>query len=210
MRRQWVHKVSNHSGEMAAVSVVDETGVEIKIYTSQSDMEHAWLFRNKKTGETTTNSNNGYVRLEILKEYDALAYLEMLESVIHQARAYLTEKHEDRANNLRDWAWKIKKRDGKCMICERTDQLEAHHIESRNYANTLELSLANGVTLCHEHHDEFHKIYGKGNNDAKQLMEYRHWKETGEPTCYLRPRGSSKLANYVRLKEIESKKKNGN
>jgi hypothetical protein len=200
--------VSNHGGEMAAVSVVDETGVEIKIYTSKSDMEHAWYFRDKRTGEVIS-SEAGHIRLEILKEYDALAYLDMLESVIHQARVYLIEKHEDQANNLHDWHWKIKKRDGKCMICGRTEQLEAHHIEARNYANTLELSLANGVALCHEHHDEFHKIYGKGNNDAKQLMEYRLWKETGEPICYLHPRGTSKLDNYVRrLKEVERKKKN--
>ena len=52
-----------------------------------------------------------------------------------------------------EWARRVKQRDGQvCRIegCNRTEQLEAHHIVplAQGGKNTLD----NGVTLCHRHH----------------------------------------------------------
>jgi len=50
--------------------------------------------------------------------------------------------------------------------------LVAHHIN--NFADFAELRLAidNGITLCKQAHDEFHKIYGKHYNTRAQLEEF--------------------------------------
>jgi len=50
--------------------------------------------------------------------------------------------------------------------------LNAHHIE--NFANKKKLRFedSNGITLCKECHDKFHKIYGYQNNNREQLTEF--------------------------------------
>lgn len=40
----------------------------------------------------------------------------------------------------------------KCKFCARTDSLDAHHITDRNEMPNGGYVLANGITLCPEHH----------------------------------------------------------
>lgn len=58
------------------------------------------------------------------------------------------------------------KRDGhKCTFCDRTDNLDAHHITDRNEMPNGGYVLSNGISLCHTHHmdaEQFHIM--KGNN----------------------------------------------
>ena len=49
------------------------------------------------------------------------------------------------------WADKVKARDGKCIVCEKTGGLEAHHVLGKA-SHRLRYCLANGVTLCNYHH----------------------------------------------------------
>ena len=53
------------------------------------------------------------------------------------------------------------KRDGhKCVFCNVTKDLDAHHITDRNLMPNGGYVLENGITLCHEHHimaEEFHQ-----------------------------------------------------
>ena len=45
------------------------------------------------------------------------------------------------------------KRDGhKCKFCNRTDNLDAHHITDRNELPNGGYVVENGITLCPEHH----------------------------------------------------------
>ena len=60
-----------------------------------------------------------------------------------------------------------------CQCCfQRGGKLNAHHIQ--NYSSNKELRLEgyNGVTLCRNCHKEFHKKYGKKNNNKTQLDEF--------------------------------------
>jgi len=72
------------------------------------------------------------------------------------------------------WRESIFKRDDwtckKCGI--KGGKLHPHHVQ--NFSKYLELrfDINNGITLCVKHHQEFHKIYGKGDNNVVQLLEF--------------------------------------
>lgn len=51
----------------------------------------------------------------------------------------------------RDWAKKIKERDGECVICGAKEYLNAHHIIPREIKE-FKYDLKNGITLCPRHH----------------------------------------------------------
>ena len=67
-------------------------------------------------------------------------------------------------------------RDGcKCLFCNETTNLDAHHIFNRNTMPNGGYTIENGATLCHKHHIEaeantitpnqiFQKIYEKENS----------------------------------------------
>jgi 5-methylcytosine-specific restriction endonuclease McrA len=73
-------------------------------------------------------------------------------------------------NENRKWMDAIKARDGKCLVCGITDNLESHHIiplavliENYNIKNRGEArncfalwDLENGMTLCSKHHYQVH------------------------------------------------------
>lgn len=48
----------------------------------------------------------------------------------------------------------------KCVFCDKTENLDAHHITDRNLMPNGGYVKENGITLCPEHHllaEEFHK-----------------------------------------------------
>ena len=72
------------------------------------------------------------------------------------------------------WAKKVKNRDlGKCKICNSSNRLNAHHLES--YSNNMELRYVvdNGITLCRHHHVLFHRLYGKTANTRSQFLKFQ-------------------------------------
>lgn len=76
------------------------------------------------------------------------------------------------------WISSVLDRDNhKCMCCESTKNLEAHHIV--NYANdkAKRIDIHNGITLCEACHSpmiagSFHNLYGTRNNNIDELQEY--------------------------------------
>jgi len=60
-----------------------------------------------------------------------------------------------------------------CQCCGETEEvLCAHHIESYGDNEELRTVVSNGIAFCEEHHIEFHKKYGYGNNTREQLNEF--------------------------------------
>lgn len=71
------------------------------------------------------------------------------------------------------WADDVKNRDnGKCFICGANDKVVAHHLYSKNKFPSLESEIDNGVTLCTNHHQDFHKSFGYGNNTGFQFLTW--------------------------------------
>lgn len=68
------------------------------------------------------------------------------------------------------WGKQIKKRDKVCQKCNTSQNLNAHHIINfiiDPYEKALDLS--NGICLCKTCHKLFHKLFGKTNNNQKQI-----------------------------------------
>lgn len=61
-----------------------------------------------------------------------------------------------------------------CDCCNKHKQnLNAHHLYSRDNNKDLMYDLDNLITLCVECHKEFHKKYGYGNNTKEQYIEFK-------------------------------------
>ena len=57
-----------------------------------------------------------------------------------------------------------------CVKCqERGGTLHAHHLNGFNSHPEQRFDLDNGACLCHDCHEEFHEVYGKGDNTKEQF-----------------------------------------
>jgi hypothetical protein len=74
-----------------------------------------------------------------------------------------------------EWNQKVKKRDNfVCRICEKGKPLKmvSHHLDGYHWCEEKRLDIDNGVCLCKECHEKFHKIYKKFNNTRQQFEEF--------------------------------------
>ena len=66
------------------------------------------------------------------------------------------------------WSKLVRERDGKCLYCGSTENLQAHHIYSR-VSYTTRWVLGNGITLCFTHH------LGHQFSPHKTPIEFTDW-----------------------------------
>lgn len=60
-----------------------------------------------------------------------------------------------------------------CQKCgAHSNKLRAHHLESFDNNPERRTRIENGVTLCKECHQNFHHIFGRGNNTVKQFTDF--------------------------------------
>jgi len=62
--------------------------------------------------------------------------------------------------------------DCKCAICGSSEDINAHHLNSRDIHPESVFDVDNGVVLCHDCHHIFHLEYGFGHNTAEQFNEW--------------------------------------
>jgi len=89
----------------------------------------------------------------------------------------LTKEHREDTRNYpeyKEWVKKIYKKDNyTCQKCKQYGgSLNAHHIKSYSSVPKLRTEISNGITFCIDCHNNFHHIYGKGNNTKEQLEEF--------------------------------------
>lgn len=96
----------------------------------------------------------------------------------------------DRKKALANWSKQIRARDGKCMMCGKTEHLNAHHILAKEHYDAFQYEMWNGITLCAYHHKwSFHSphknalyfsrwlkvLFPEGYDEAnKKLNEFAH------------------------------------
>lgn len=88
-------------------------------------------------------------------EADLRAQIKYLKKLSH----HFNTSYNNYRSGLISWSKTCKKRDNKqCNICGSTHKLNSHHIFYKSKYPELSLNLNNGVTLCHLHHREVHKL----------------------------------------------------
>lgn len=53
---------------------------------------------------------------------------------------------------LSDWSKEVRDRDKSCIVCNRDDRLNSHHILAKENYHELMFETQNGVALCPFHH----------------------------------------------------------
>ncbi len=60
-----------------------------------------------------------------------------------------------------------------CQCCgQRHGDLKVHHLDGYNWCKEKRTDVTNGITLCNNCHNNFHSIYGYGDNNKKQFEEW--------------------------------------
>lgn len=72
------------------------------------------------------------------------------------------------------WRKEVYERDSyTCQLCQSSNnKLNAHHLNSWNWAVEERFDVDNGITLCVDCHRNFHKEYGRGDNTKEQFEEF--------------------------------------
>ena len=83
------------------------------------------------------------------------------------------------------WRREVFERDNyTCVTCGiknglgKTIAFNAHHIDGWNWCKEKRFDLNNGITLCKDCHDAFHKEYGSGDNTKEQFEAFVNNKPT--------------------------------
>lgn len=74
-----------------------------------------------------------------------------------------------------DWSKKvISKYNNTCIKCGKhfDKGLNAHHLNSKDWDKDNMYNVDNGVPLCNECHQDYHMLYGYGNNTEEQFLEW--------------------------------------
>jgi predicted transcriptional regulator len=74
-----------------------------------------------------------------------------------------------------NWRKKCLKRDNfTCQVCgKHGGKLHIHHLNNFSEFKELRYKLSNGITLCKNCHEEFHKIFGVKNNTKEQIEDFK-------------------------------------
>lgn len=88
-----------------------------------------------------------------------------------------TEKERENDRNIdgyNDFIKRVLSRDNyTCQCCGKTKlKLQVHHLNGYNWYKEGRIDQKNAITLCENCHNNFHALYGRGNNTKEQYEEW--------------------------------------
>lgn len=99
-----------------------------------------------------------------------------------------TEESRFDSAKYKEWATKVKERDGyKCSKCDSTERLAAHHVKTWNECPELRFEISNGLTLCnvcHGREEGFKKgeVQVMGPEVRKKIADANRGRKVSEET----------------------------
>lgn len=95
-----------------------------------------------------------------------------------QKRSYISKKGEI---SYPTWRRYVERRDNNtCVVCskkgEELYEMVAHHLDGFDWCEERRVDVDNGVIICTDCHNEFHRKYGTRNNTQKQFEEFYQMK----------------------------------
>lgn len=114
----------------------------------------------------------GCLHKEIVSKSSKNRWLEYSKTdrAIKKKKSIDFRKKGQKLQNLRAY---IYKRDNyTCCLCDSNNKINAHHLDGWNWCEEKRYDELNLITLCKNHHDSFHKEYGRGNNTKEQFSEF--------------------------------------
>jgi hypothetical protein len=164
---------------------------------------HVTLEKDGFKSTVKTFEQSGSIKLNISFEYesDALTALDAIIAAAFEAKRAIESRHKNMAIDLKTWANELKATQKRCRACNSTENLEAHHLESKHYSPSLMLSLGNGVVLCDKCHDDFHAFCGTKKASRRDFHEWLQARTKGK-TFSSATKNQSKL---VKLEHLDKK-----
>ena len=96
-------------------------------------------------------------------------------SLTDKEREHRREHRKSWSNDYGEWAQAVKERDDfTCRACRRRGSiyLESHHIVSWKKFPKCRYDVENGATLCRDCHRQFHRIFGRIDCNAIDLLKF--------------------------------------
>jgi hypothetical protein len=96
------------------------------------------------------------------------------------------------------WSQFVRKRDGECLYCHRTEALNAHHFKGRSCKSTR-LLLVNGISLCAGCH-----VFSSVFSAHKTPEKFEKWFKKTYPERYqeIRKRAQTIMSEREAIKEF--------
>lgn len=115
-----------------------------------------------------------------------------------QDRIIQKNRHRTLNIELENWKNTIRyKFNNTCQICNlKNNNIHVHHISSWSTDIINRFDINNGIVLCKNCHNIFHKIYGKKDNNQIQLTEFKKLFENKQITN-----------DFIKQKQMERKRK---
>lgn len=71
-----------------------------------------------------------------------------------------------------EWRQKVLERDNnKCIYCNSTEKLNAHHIYAWQFYEDKRFEVSNGITVCNNCHKKIHSIFGYNSKEKMIIKE---------------------------------------
>ena len=121
----------------------------------------------------------------------------------------IIEKNDDRlSDDYKDFIKSIYRRDSfECKICGDKNNLVSHHINGYNWYKEGRLEPLNNITLCSKCHEEFHNIYGRGDNTWEQFKEYLIFLKNEYSNNYIIDNTIKDVEKRMKILQIRTKNK---
>jgi len=116
-------------------------------YSLNQGCKDCWLDKNKKENHHNWNPNKTDEERKNGRRY--------FEYIVWRKEVYKKDKYT-------------------CQCCGGNEghNLNAHHLDGYNWCVEKRVDINNGITLCKDCHNDFHHIYGYGDNTKEQYIEW--------------------------------------